>query len=63
MDTLVGWIIIAVAALTVAGTILMVANEKIEHEEHFIPPASPDEEAAHAARQNGGRDIAATEIS
>ncbi|MBK8025548.1 MAG: hypothetical protein IPK19_30165 [Chloroflexi bacterium] len=45
MDTLVGWIIIAVAALTVAGTILMVANEKIEHEEHFIPPATPADNA------------------
>lgn len=39
MAFLIGVILIVLAGVSVVGVMYFVLTEKVEHEEHFIPPA------------------------
>lgn len=51
MNTLVGWIVILIAAATVITVLVAVSREKIEHEEYFIPPAQPEQSGDGSAAE------------
>lgn len=54
MNTLVGWIVVAVAALSVVAVLYFVVKETEEHEDYYDPDAAPSEPPTASQPENGG---------
>lgn len=55
MNTLVGWIVVAVAAFSVVAVLYFVVKETEEHEDYYDPDAAPSEPKSTASQpENGG---------
>ncbi len=48
MNSLIGFILVAIAAATVVIVLYLVVNEKHHQEEHYLPPTESDPPAAEA---------------
>ncbi|MDX2162921.1 MAG: hypothetical protein SF162_16515 [bacterium] len=42
MSALVGFLLVAIAAITVGGVLFIVMQEKHDHEEHYLPGQTPE---------------------
>lgn len=51
---LVGWIVIAVAALSVVAVMYFVVKESEVHEDYFDPDAAPSEPKTSASQPDNG---------